>query len=374
MIKVLVVDDCRTARLAVRAALESDPELLVVAEASTGDETMAAIERYDPDLVTMDVHLGEESGFDVTCAVMARHPRPILMVTAADTSEPELIYRAMANGALEVVSKPSASDGERLAGQRRQLARLVRTLGAVPILHRSRHRSMISPTARPRPKTPRTARAMTRPVVSSTSHRTGVILIGASTGGPPVVISILEGAAPPRMAPIVVVQHISEGFAAGFARWLAQVTPYNSVLVDKPTALVPGVIHVAPDDANIAFTSRGQLAPFAPDNSSRVQPSVDALFQSAARVFGHDVLAVLLTGMGRDGAAGLRSLYECGAITIAQAPETCAVDSMPRAAIEFGAARLVLRPDEISALLRQMFASSKTLASDGAYSSQKPVS
>ncbi len=177
MIRVLVVDDSPTCRRAIRTALESDPHILVLGEAGTGREAMAAIERSDPDLVTMDLMLGDESGFDVTREIMSRWPRPILIVTAADTSNPDLLYRALANGALDVVSKPSATEGGREAS--RAFAHLVRTLGAIPVLHRRRGVPAkaappgpeTAPPAAPAPQPARAARAGGAPAAGGAPRR-----------------------------------------------------------------------------------------------------------------------------------------------------------------------------------------------------------
>jgi two-component system chemotaxis response regulator CheB len=123
-------------------------------------------------------------------------------------------------------------------------------------------------------------------------------------------------------------------------------------LADTAMRLQPGVVHVCPDWSGLVFVAREKIAPEKLDRSSNVHCSIDRLFESAAQHVGKGALAILLTGMGRDGAAGLGALARCGASTIAQSPETCTVDSMPRTAVERRAAQLVLRPEEIAALLR----------------------
>lgn len=344
--KVLMVDDSRTALAALRLALESDPRLLVVGEASTGKQALDLCERLDPDLVTMDVHLTEESGFDITREIMTRFPRPILIVTGADIAHPDLIYQSMANGALDVFAKLPSPQSPEYAEERRRLTRVVRTLATVPVLHRARGRSpggSALQTAGP---------TFPRAEAGAAARTPGIVAIGASTGGPLVIAAILEKVPAQTRAPIVVAQHISRGFAASFALWLDGVCPHKVVLASEGQSLQPGVVYVAPDCADLAFVARNEIVVEGSRDPSALHPSIDRLFESLARHAGEDACAIVLSGMGRDGASGLEALAARGAQTIVQAPDSCAVDSMPRNAMARGAVRLVLRPDEISALLR----------------------
>ena len=184
-----------------------------------------------------------------------------------------------------------------------------------------------------------------------------VLLIGASTGGPPVVSTLLGTIKKPFPIPIVVVQHISKGFAKGFSEWLSQSCGLKGVLVDERVRLEPNTLYIAPDIENIEFSSNIHLAPVPPRPTDKITPSIDVMFESAARRFGSGAVGVLLTGMGRDGAAGLKQLRDAGATTIAQDPPTCAVDSMPASAISLGAAETVLRPDKIPAALERLLRS-----------------
>ncbi len=347
MLKVLIVDDSPTASRSLRLALESDPRLLVVGEAASGEEALALCQRFDPDLVTMDVHLTEESGFDVTREIMARMPRPILIVTGLAASLPDLACQAMAHGALDVFPKLPAPGSPDYEGQRQRLTRLVHSLAAVPILHRSRPGPAVSGPVAP-PASSRSRHWKKVPVDAAPPE---LLLIGASTGGPQVIAALLERLPSSWRAPVVVAQHITVGFAAGFARWLGQVLRRDVVLVEEPLRLNPARIYVAPDDADLVFVARGEVTPEESPPDSRIQPSIDALFTSAARCVGSGTFAMLLTGMGRDGATGMAALAAAGAVTVIQALETCTVDSMPRSAIGLSAAHLILSPDEMAEFL-----------------------
>jgi two-component system chemotaxis response regulator CheB len=178
-------------------------------------------------------------------------------------------------------------------------------------------------------------------------------VIGASTGGPPVLEAILKELPNPFPTPIAVVQHMTAGFNREFARWLSEVTGRRAVMVEEPVFMEPGVVYLATDDRHLVLTSRFELAP-SDSNERRFQrPSVDVLFESAARHFGSQVAAVLLTGMGSDGIEGMAALKACGAFTLAQKPESCVVDSMPRGAIDREIVDVVADPAGIAAALTE---------------------
>jgi two-component system chemotaxis response regulator CheB len=298
----------------------------------------------------MDVHLTEESGFDVTREIMARLPRPILIVTGRSAADPDLACRALANGALDVASKLSGPNAPDYEQQRLRLTRLVHSLAGVPVLHRTRRRP---PAVSAEP--PRSGRCVPGPL-SATARPVqvrlpDVLLIGASTGGPQVIAALLQRLPAAWSVPIVIAQHITVGFADGFARWLGQLLTRDVAVVRELTRLQAGRIYVAPDDGDLVFAAPWEVVRKESAPGSPVQPSIDALFTSAARHVGAGAHAILLTGMGRDGAHGLAALARCDAMTLAQSPETCTVDSMPMKAIALGGARLVLSPEEMADLL-----------------------
>jgi two-component system chemotaxis response regulator CheB len=341
MISVLIVDDSPTARVALRQAIESDPQLQVVGEAATGDEALRLVKKHNPDIVTMDVFLHHENGLDVAAAIMGQLPRPILVVTGGDVSDPTLGFRAIEVGALEICRKlpsPRSPDYPKL---RDKLVRLVKTLAKVPVV--SRHRQKRATPIQDREPEKPLATVSVRP-----RCQPQLLAIGASTGGPPVLSSILSQLARPFPLPIAVVQHMESSFVKGFAVWLAGVTGHAVVCVEDWALLEPGTVYLPRAQRHLRCTSANRVV--ASEDAPRAyhRPSVDVLFESAARHVGRDTIGVLLTGMGRDGAAGLKQLHDAGALTIAQEPLSCAVVSMPAHAIELGAARVVLDPDKIA--------------------------
>ena len=353
-VRVLIVDDSATARLALRRALESDPGIQVVGEVATGKEVLGEVRRLRPDLVTMDVYLRAENGLDVAATLMREQAVPILVVTAANPRHPELVYRAMAAGVLDVCAKLPSPEAVAYPGRRVALVRLVRALARVPVVHRR-----ISV----RPSTPLAPGAMGQPrmaippqdppppdlLAATREPRHQWLLLGASTGGPRLVLELLRSV--PRLrVPVVVAQHITRGFTDGFAQWLASEAHRVVEVVREPSAAVENVVYVPPDGRDLEIRPGRILVPVEA-LSAELGPSIDTLFGSAARHGGASSVAVLMTGMGRDGAAGLADLARAGAMTIAQEPASCIVDSMPRAAIALGAARQVLHPKEIAHLI-----------------------
>jgi two-component system chemotaxis response regulator CheB len=343
VISVLIVDDSATARVALRQAIESDPQLQVVGEAATGDEALRLVKRRNPDIVTMDVFLHRENGLDVAGAIMAQLPRPILVVTGGDVTDPTLAFRAIEVGALEICRKLGSPRSPDYPQQRDKLVRLVKTLAMVPVV--SRHRRAKPPQEREPERAParisehRKARPLPQPQL---------LVIGASTGGPPVLSSILAQLPRPFPLPIAVVQHMEGSFVNGFTLWLAGVTGHDVVCVEDWAALEPGTVYLPRAQRHLQCTSAKRVIASEEAPRGFHRPSVDVLFESAARHIGCGVVAVLLTGMGRDGAAGLKQLHDSGALTIAQEPLSCAVGSMPSHAIELGAASVVLNPDKIA--------------------------
>lgn len=351
MIKVLIVDDSPSARLALRKAIERDHELLVVGEAATGAQSLELCGRLDPDIVTLDLFLGEENGLDVASTIMHTRPRPLVIVTGADPTTPWITYRAIERGALEVLGKLPAPNDPAYARRAQDLTRTLKCLAQVPTIHRERGWPAQKglPAQPPPDRRAGAAAPGAPPAARSTPPR--IVLVGASTGGPPVVQKLLGVLPPPLPVPLVVVQHISEGFAVGFASWLGDLSGHPTSVITEPRRLEAGTVYVAADEHDAVFRSTSEVEPAPSEPRATICPSISRLFASGARTFGSTALAVLLTGMGRDGAEGLAALAAAGAQTAVQAPETCVVPSMPESAIRLGAAAYVLPPPALGAWL-----------------------
>ena len=348
MTTVVVVDDSASARLALRHALELDVSIRVVADASNATRAELAIREHRPDIVTMDVHLGSEDGIECAGRIMNACPTPILIVTGLDPKDPDLVFRAMQAGALEVFPKLPGPSSPAYSEGRTRLVRTVKALARVPVVTRHR-RSAPATRAASTPPAPGSRRST---AIENGSPR--LVAIGASTGGPPVLHSLLSSLPAPFPVPIAIVQHICAGFTQGLATWLSTTTGHDVRVCENCDRLEPGRVYLGADARHLRVLSDAHLGPAGGAPRHLYRPAIDELFESAAQKLGPSVVAVLLTGMGSDGADGLRALREAGALTLAQSFETCVVDSMPRHAHSAGAVAHLLHPDEIGAMLRRI--------------------
>ncbi len=354
MIRVLIVDDSPTARLHLQAILNTDPELAVVGEARDGQEAIRKCHKLRPDLVITDVGMPKMDGLEAIRHIMAESPRPIIVVTSTHSDQRlgGVRIKALESGALAVLGKPGGLPGEDPEAD--ELVAQAKAMAGVKVVRR---RWWLTEGKPKPPATERTQRTA-RPSAGSGSPRpVRVIAIGVSTGGPPVLQLILQSLPDELPIPVVIVQHISPGFAGGLARWLDETTPLRVKVADDGETLHPGAAYLAPDDVHLTVTSRRTVKYVAslPVNGHR--PSADTLFLSVAEHYRSAAVGVLLTGMGVDGAQGLKAIREANGVTIVQDEATSVVFGMPKAAIALGAARHVLPADRIAgqltALLRR---------------------
>jgi len=350
-VRVFLVDDSAVVRLVLRRALRSDPGLTVVGEAMSGAEALRRIPHVEPDIVLMDVLMEGMDGIETARTLMQKSPRPVLVVSDLAERDERLSFRALQAGALDVIRKPSAEALEDPT-TRARLCRKVRLLAEVPVVTRYRRET------RPRPPFASSASSASSAMRARVEGPSSVsrVAIGASTGGPPALLRILREIPVPSPWPILIVQHMSEGFLGGMCRWLSDMTGHRVELACEGERPQPGVVLVAPDAHHLEIRDGQSLLVSRPPVSGH-RPSVDVLFESLAESSrSQDVLAILLTGMGADGARGLERLRQAGAITYAQDEASSVVYGMPKAAADRGAAQEVLSLDAIAHRLRAMAA------------------
>lgn len=348
MINVLIAEDSPVVREFLVYLLGSDPGIRVVGTAHNGVEALEAVKHYRPDVITMDVHMPKMDGLEATRRIMETDPTPIVIVSGStDPHENAMTFRAMEAGALAVLRRPAGighPEHEATAGE---LVRTVKLMAEVKLVRRW-------PKTRREPVLPASA-----PVLSDKPTKIKVIALGASTGGPPVLQTILAMLPGDFQLPVLIVQHMTSGFIAPFVEWLAQSSSLPVQVATHGERLVPGHVYVAPDECQMKVAHGGTIALTgdAPENGLR--PSVSYLFRSLAAVYGGDAVAGLLTGMGRDGADELRLLKEKGAVTFAQDKDSSVVHGMPGEAIKLGAATFILAPDKIAAVLARLASNQK---------------
>ncbi len=312
---------------ALRRALAFAPQHQVAWAAGSGAEAVAACALDTPDLVLMDLIMPGMDGVEATRRIMAESPCAVLVVTASIGANTSRVFEAMGHGALDVVETPAlGGDNGRAAAD--GLLRKVDTIGK--LVGKPRARASNAPT----------------PVRSPGG---ALVAIGASSGGPTALAKLLGGLPADLDAGVVIVQHIDAQFAPGMADWLCQFSPWPVHIAaegDRPAA---GVVLLAGTQNHLVFRSPEALAYSREPVALVHRPSVDVFFDSANRFWRGDIVGVLLTGMGRDGAAGLKALREVGHHTIAQDAASSAVYGMPKAAAELRAAVEVLSLDDIAA-------------------------
>jgi two-component system, chemotaxis family, protein-glutamate methylesterase/glutaminase len=346
-IRVLVVEDSVTVRAALRDVLAGDPALEVVGEAEDGRRAIELCLALRPDVVTMDMMLPVLTGLGATEYIMAHCPTPILIVSSS-TNRGELFktYDALAAGAVDVLEKPTG-DGAPGEWERAFLA-------AVKMA--SRIRAITHPRARLASLGgARTARESALSLPAFPRGGYGVAAIGASTGGPSAILEILRALPVPYPLPILLVLHIGEPFGIAFADWLDGQTGLRVSYAENGDLVSgnAGRVIMAPPESHLAV-SGGRLMLTADPPRHSCRPSVDVLFESIAREYGAAAIGVLLTGMGRDGAAGLLDMRRRGGFTIAQDEASSIVYGMPREAVRLGAAERELPLAEIGPALRAL--------------------
>ena len=339
MIRVLVVDDSAVLRQSTKFILENDPGLKVIGEARNGEEAVALARRLKPDVVTMDIRMPRMDGLEAIRHIMADNPVPIVVVTGVDLDrEMGISSQATRAGAVSVLRRPTRISDPEYKAFTARLVGQVKLMSDVRVVHR--------PMAR------KTAPASHLPPVGGIGGgerrgQTKIVAIGSSTGGPAALhqmLSVVPADFPP---PILIVQHIAFGFVEGLAGWLDGACKLRVKVAEQGKRIQPGFVYIAPDDQHLEIAyGRIRLTQGEPVGGHR--PSVTPLFESVAKCYGPVAMGVIMTGMGADGAVGMKALREAGAITIAQDEGSCVVFGMPKEAIALGAIQHIVPLEKIA--------------------------
>lgn len=350
-IKVLVVEDSLVCAEIIKQILESDSEIDVVGIARDGKEAIEKVAELKPDIITMDIHMPKMNGLEATEYIMAYQPTPIIIVSSSiKNGDTKLAFEAISAGALDVVEKPDPAIWESFAKVGNELISKVKFLSWVKTITHIRGRRKLRYGPTPTVETEENVvfkyrKAFFRPMI---------VVIGASTGGPQAVAKILESFPKDFPIPVVVAQHIAEGFVGGLISWLRNVTSLEVVEAQNMQELTSGRVYVCPTRFNAIIVEPGVVELVHPEKDHYYCPSIDLLFSSVANVFGMHAIGILLTGMGEDGARGLRKIYDRGGYTFAQEESSCVVYGMPKAAVKLGAAKDVLPAEKIGIRVREI--------------------
>jgi len=338
-IKVLIVDDSPSVLDLISYILNSDPQIEVIGTALTGKRALEFLKNNKPDIITMDMAMPEMDGLEATQTIMETNTIPIIIVSASwSPSEVSDTYRALEAGAISIMEKPRGighPDHNKMAIE---LINAVKTMSEIKVVRRWAKRKM----EKEEPLT-----GISEKEYEKSDIR--IIAIGASTGGPPVIHDILSQIPKNLSIPILLVQHIARGFLEGFKDWLVKSTGFPVSIAVDMEKIIPGHCYIAPNDYQMGVTANGTIELSNSDPAVTILcPSVSFLFQSIAETYGRNAIGILLTGMGKDGARELKMMRDKGAITIAQDESSSVIYGMPGKAVEIGAAKYILSPEQIA--------------------------
>ncbi len=327
MIKILIVDDSAVIRSFLKKVINLDERFELVGEVEDGEKAIEACAALHPDLVIMDITMPVMDGITATKLIKRQSIPPIIVVfSTADMSS--LGYKAIGAGAIEVIKKPEMLDMDSTF-----FKRFCDKLAAIG-QRKKKSVDVNAVSMQPRSK----------------SYK--VLLIGASTGGPIAVQRVLKEIGSPFPLPILITQHIDKTFDKNFARWLSDTTGTSVVIPEENAKLENGVAYLAPAGKHMVLNPNGTIHLSDTERVHFLKPAVDPMFISAAKVFGEKAMAVLLTGMGNDGAEGCVEIKKAGGYTIAEAASSCVVFGMPKAAIMAGGATAILPLEKIGEFVK----------------------
>ena len=339
-IRVLVVDDSALMRKLIPRMLERDRSIQVVDTAMDGAVALAKIEELKPDVVTLDLEMPRMNGIETLREITRRHRTPVIVVSAHTTAGASATFKALAVGALDFIAKPADDAAAHMDAIAAELISKIKAaaggqIGVVP--------AMVAPA----PRAARQPRPHTAP--------TRIVAIGISTGGPNTLQYVLAQLPADFAGAILVVQHMPEGFTEMLARRLNDICPIEVREARSGDLLVGGRALICPGNRHMRVRRMplGEVVVLSDDDRiNGHRPSVDVLFRSVAQECGPKAIAVLMTGMGDDGADAMGAVKEAGGLTIAQSAESCVVFGMPKAAIERGHAARVLSLDALANALQ----------------------
>lgn len=342
MIKILIVEDSPIIQELLEHIFNADPELHIIGKAGNGVEAIEFLKRHRPDVITMDVHMPGMNGFQATRKIMETCPVPIVIVTASYLPEDvNMTFRALEAGAVAVEEKPVGPGHPHFEETADKLVQTVKLMSEVKVVRR-RAQYRIAETI---PKAQEIKIKHALPKIRC-------VALGASTGGPQAIQTILASLPQNFPVPILVVQHITRGFIGGMVDWLSQTTSFQVQIASPGEFALPGHVYFAPDDYHLGIEGSGRLKLSKEPPEYGMRPSASYLFRSVEKAYGPHGAGVLLTGMGSDGAKELKILKDRGAVTFVQDKHSSAVYGMPGEALMLGAAMYVLPPEEIAATLK----------------------
>jgi two-component system chemotaxis response regulator CheB len=340
-IRVLVVDDSLFMRRMMSDLLSRDPELEVVGTARDGQEGLEQARQLKPDVITLDVEMPVMDGITMLERLMAEQPTPVVMVSSLTQEGAEITLRCLERGAVDFVPKPSGAVSLDLYKVSSQIIEKVKAAARVP-----RHRLTLTQGQR----LPTHQDGGRKP--SGLPHRergdAPLVVIGASTGGPRALSTLISQLPQELVAPMLIIQHMPEGFTRSFAERLDRLSHLHVREAQEGDRLQPGIAYLAPGGVHLRLQPDGRLHLSQEPPLHGVRPAVDITLLSIAEHYRGKVVVAILTGMGSDGAMGVRMLHAKGARILAEDESSCVVFGMPRAAIQTGCVHRVVPIEQMA--------------------------
>ncbi len=327
-IRVLIVDDSAFARDVITAILSTDDEIKVVGEAVNGREAVEKVRELKPDIVTMDIEMPVMDGLGAIEMIMASCAVPILVVTTR--GDAHTAYAAISKGALDLVVKPEVN-----LDCAREFIDKVKLLSRITVITHIKGKRAAD------------ALKQTRKHEFKGIPSDKAVAIASSTGGPEALSVILSGLPEKFPCPVLVAQHISDGFVSGMVEWLKRVTKLKVKVAEEGETVVPGTVYISPSEKHMEVNDAKAVVLVERHPKDIYRPSCDILLSSVARVYGPKAAGLILTGMGSDGVLGMKKVKEAGGTTMAQDEKSSIVFGMPKVAIENGCIDRILPLDEI---------------------------
>jgi two-component system, chemotaxis family, protein-glutamate methylesterase/glutaminase len=341
-VRVLIVDDSLLMQQLLSYIFNQDPEFQVVGTADDARSALEKVASLKPDVVTMDIQIKRSNGLEVTRQLMQTMPLPIVVIsTSCQTGDTQVAMEVVQAGALAALPKPPSLNHPDFPRAAAGLRQMVKDMSCVKVVKR---RPTAASTLTSLPLIP-----------GSNSDPYEVVAIGASTGGPPAVLSLLKDLSPRLPVPVLLVQHIYPGFAPGLVQWLSSETDWQIKLVHASTKAESGVVYLCENGFQMGIRPDLTITVQSDRAQSRHAPSVSYLFAAVASAFGARAIGIILSGMGNDGAEELKMMRARGALTIAQDQKSSTVYGMPGEAAKIKAAEHVLSPTATARWLNQIF-------------------
>lgn len=345
MIRVLIVEDSPTVGIYMEWLFSQEEDMEVIGRVTNGKEAISFVKKDKPDVITMDIEMPVMNGLEATRVIMSTDALPIVIVTASrNARETKMTMDALAAGALTLIEKPRGGPSESGSISAVEMITTIRLMAGVKVITRKMPAIVKSNVILPLTR---------REMVKKELQNLRIIVIGVSTGGPVLLKDLFSQLGSDFPLPILVVQHIASGFIQGMVDWLSGLLKIKIKTASEGERIQGGKVYFAPDDRHLTIDSQGLLR-LKKNCGDHICPSVAQLFRSTYESYGKQTLAILLTGMGDDGAREMKLLHDAGAMTIAQHQDSALIFGKPGEAVKLKGVTHLLRTNEIMQLLKKI--------------------